>query len=777
MYKSSTERGTSYWIWSYAGPSQQPEYVLFRRMVSYDTVPESVILNITADTHYLLKINGQLVCRGPAKSQRYRYYDTVDIAPFLKQGENVLIAEVCHYVCDPFKANRFEAGPISMPTKPQGGLLIFGDTDWETNDRYECHEMKARRFVPAPEEYMYLAFNDELDARLLPTGLDGSPSPDWHPVEQLEANVGYYLGGLATVWNLHPRTIPHPFERSRPFAGVTRAAVAFSNAAQLLTADGVTLSAGTDTWVELDAGANITAFPVLETDGGSGSRVELLYAEGYGTVKDGVFVKRDRADHQTPGQELVGLTDVYIVGNDPYRYQPFNYKAFRFLRLHIQVGETPLHIRMADLVRTGYPLPVTTSFTHMSDEDRTIWDVSFRTAQNCMYDTFMDCPHYERMQYVMDTCLQMQFSGAISNDDRLIRKAIIDIGDQQLPDGLFPCNVPSNVQQIIPAFSLYFVFMLKQYYYRFGKTDLLKRYFAAMEQTLWFFEQHLNDQQLVCNTGYWQFIDWAKEWEKGVPIRYAEEPNGILTMMLVYALREAADLCRALGYRDVAARHIRLADSISESINEVLFDSEIGLYNDTTTRNDKSQHAQVWAVLAGIAQGERAWKVMNRCLEKTDLTQVSFCMEYYLLRALEKVGNYCRSRDRWGLWRNLLAQNVTTWPEDPVTCRSECHAWSAIPLYEYTACGLGLTPAAPGFAKLRVSPKMFWLKQFGGRIETPAGWVTIDWKVDEQVLSVSLETEHPMTVVWDLPGFSGEELVEGAVQRQLPFTELIHQAS
>ncbi len=766
----STKQDACYWIWSHIGPTQQPEHVLFRRVVFYDTVPESVVLHVTADTHYLLKINGQTVCRGPAKSQRYRYYDTIDIAPFLKKGKNVLIAEVSHYVCDPFKANAFEAGPVNMPTKPQGGLLIFGDADWETNDRYECHQMQAYRFVPLSEAYMYLAFGEELDARLLPDGLDGAPSADWHGVEQLEANDGYRLGGLANVWELSPRTIPHPFEKARPYAGVARAAGNFADAARLLTRDGVTLSAGTDTWVELDAGANVTAYPVLETDGGAGSRVELLYAESYGTFKDGVFVKEDRADYQTPGQELVGLTDTYVAGDGHYRYQPFDYKAFRFLRLHIQVGDTPLRIRVPDLVRTGYPLPVTTNFTCMSDEDRAIWDVSFRTAQNCMYDSFMDCPHYERMQYLMDACLQMQFSGAVSNDDRLIRKTITDIGDQQLPDGLFPCNVPSNIRQIMPAFSLYFVFMLKQYYDRFGKMDLVEQYFAAMEQTLRFFEQHLNDQLLVCNTGYWQFIDWATEWERGVPIRYAAEPNGILTFVFVYALREAAELCRALGYGDVAARHAQLADRISASVNEVLFDCETGLYNDTVTRNDKSQHAQVWAVLAGIAKGEQAWRVMNKCIEEPGLTQISFCMEYYMFRALEKVGAYSRSCERWDLWRNMLAQNMTTWPEDPVTCRSECHAWSAVPLYEYTACGLGLTPAAPGFAKLRVSPKMLWLEQFGGQIETPMGQVAIEWKVEGQSLSVTLTLEQPMTVVWDLPDFTAEERLEGTVQRRFPLT-------
>ena len=148
-------------------------------------------------------------------------------------------------------------------------------------------------------------------------------------------------------------------------------------------------------------------------------------------------------------------------------------------------------------------------------------------------------------------------------------------------------------------------------------------------------------------------------------------------------------------------------------------------------------------------------------------------MEFYLFRALEQVGEYAASQTRWKLWRDMLPQQVTTWPEDPVTCRSECHAWSAVPLYEYTHCGLGITPAAPGFAKVRVSPRMLWLRCFGGRMHTPAGTLEIAWATEQNQLIVTLTTDRPMEIVWELPGFEAEETVNGTVQKQVPFTETV----
>ena len=765
MFKPFNDVPQAHWIWNRIGSSDQPECILFQKAITYRDVPNSLNIHITADTTYVLYVNGRIVGRGPAKSQTTRYYDTVDIAPYLHIGENVLTVQVVHYVGDPHMANRFEAGPISMPTKPQGGLLIFGNHDWQTDTHYQCASMKAFHFIPAPDAYMYLGFSEEYDAR--------ETALDWAPAVEVEAHDGYFLGGVDRIWRVEKRTIPQPFEKWQKFKGITRASNNTIDATAILSEDGMHIPAHTTMWVELDAGAELTAFPLFEFIDGTGSRVEMCYAECYGADENGVFVKKDRTDFQTAGQYLTGITDVYIAGQGHQHYQPFTYKAFRYIRIQVQTEDTPLRIQVTGLLRTGYPLEVTTSFSQMTEEDHKIWEISHRTLQNCMYDTYMDCPHYERMQYVMDTFLQMQYSCALSCDDRLIRKAIMDIGDAQRPDGLIPCCVPSNLQQIIPGFSLFFVFMLKHYYSFYGKKDLLQRYFFTVERILWFFEQHLNTQKLLCGTGYWQFTDWVKEWHQGVPIQEENEPNGIQTMMFAYALKEAADIANVLGYTDMALQHLQLFDVLKETLNTHLYDCQSGLYRNTPMRENKSQHAQIWAVLAGIAEGERAKCVIHNCLNTPQIAKVSFCMEFYLFRALEQVGEYAASQTRWKLWRDMLPQQVTTWPEDPVTCRSECHAWSAVPLYEYTHCGLGITPAAPGFAKVRVSPRMLWLRCFGGRMHTPAGTIEIAWATEQNQLIVTLTTDRPMEIVWELPGFEAEETVNGTVQKQVPFTETV----
>lgn len=763
MYKPLSNALQAHWIWSYIGAAVEPECVLFQKNVWYTTVPESLCLHITADTAYIVRINGRIVCRGPAKSQTMRYYDTVDIAPYLQVGENTLTAQVIHYVGDPHRANRFEAGPVSMPAKPQGGFLVFGDSLWQTDSSYACCTMKGYGFVPLDETYMYQGYTEELDARIRPE--------TWNPAVQVEAHDEYFWGGAARIWQVRERPIPLPFETFQSYAGVARAAENFPDASTMLTEEGCVIPPHTDVWAEIDAGANLTAFPLYAFCGGEGSRVEMRYAECYGRYVDGVFVKDDRTDCHSEGQCLDGLTDAYIVGEGEQTYQPFFYKAFRYIHLHIRTGETPLWVRLPGFLRTGYPLEVTTAIHNLPAKEQEIWEISLRTLQNCMYDTYMDCPHYERMQYVMDTFLQMVFSSALSCDDRLIRKAITDIGDgQRCTDGLIPCCVPSNFQQIIPGFGFFFIFMLKHYYEHFGKQDLLRKYFPVVERILWFFEEHLTEDFMLSNTGYWQFVDWVKQWNRGVPIRNEQEPNGIYTMMFAFALKEAAAIADVLGYSDMATRYRGLLKTIRQAADRLLYDPDQGFYRDTPGRPDVSQHTQIWAVLAGIADKSRAADIMHRCLTTPHMAKVSFCMQYYLFRALEHVDDYQATQGCWSVWENMLAQHVTTWPEDPVTCRSECHAWSAVPLHEYCRYALGIRQAAPGFEKVYISPKMLWLGKCSGRMKTPAGLVEVDWSMSDDCFEIQLTTDRPMAIIWQIPGYTGEETVNGTVHKQVPLT-------
>src|SRR4051812_4342967 len=71
---------------------------LFRRTFELRNVPAHAPARLTADSRYVLWVNGQEVGRGPARSQPSRQrYDAYDLAPYLVAGTNVVAVLVTYY--------------------------------------------------------------------------------------------------------------------------------------------------------------------------------------------------------------------------------------------------------------------------------------------------------------------------------------------------------------------------------------------------------------------------------------------------------------------------------------------------------------------------------------------------------------------------------------------------------------------------------------------------------------------------------------------------------
>src|SRR5687767_11634889 len=103
-------RWHGHWIWvpeepivrgsPFGGESgPRPEsHGLFRKSFTLDQVPASVPARITADSRYLLFVNGQEAFRGPIRSQPRRlYYDLFDLAPYLQTGQNLIAVYVKYF--------------------------------------------------------------------------------------------------------------------------------------------------------------------------------------------------------------------------------------------------------------------------------------------------------------------------------------------------------------------------------------------------------------------------------------------------------------------------------------------------------------------------------------------------------------------------------------------------------------------------------------------------------------------------------------------------------
>src|SRR6185437_11562354 len=86
------------WI-TYASVPQRDEAVLhFKKTIELSQVPAHFVVHVSADNQFVLYVNQKRFGSGPSRSDLAHWrYETYDLAPFLKSGQNVLAATVWNF--------------------------------------------------------------------------------------------------------------------------------------------------------------------------------------------------------------------------------------------------------------------------------------------------------------------------------------------------------------------------------------------------------------------------------------------------------------------------------------------------------------------------------------------------------------------------------------------------------------------------------------------------------------------------------------------------------
>ena len=122
---------------------------------------------------------------------------------------------------------------------------------------------------------------------------------------------------------------------------------------------------------------------------------------------------------------------------------------------------------------------------------------------------------------------------------------------------------------------------------------------------------------------------------------------------------------------------------------------------DTPEKNTFSQHAGIMGVLSGSIPVDQQKQVLEKVLTDTSLSQATFYYRFYLTRALKMAGMAENYYSQLKPWRDMLNIGLTTFAEQPEPTRSDCHAWSSSPNYDFLATICGIMPGSPGFASVR----------------------------------------------------------------------------
>lgn len=635
---------------------------------------ESFPVGVTGRSQFKLFVNGESVLFGPCRSAReVVYVDRLDIAPFLKKGENRLVFQVFSYPEHADMRDPLSQGPNYCFGDNEGpGVYLegdFGEADPGDPAAWRVWPDAGQGFNG--DEIFLLGANEDVDgAKALKNPF---LAPEWEESRMFPAGPGsmmqYDPFGARRSRRFEPRPIPLLLREPREIPGWTAR----------------TIPAHCEESFVLDMGELTTAYFRIGFKGGRGSRVTMTYAESYfrrdasGKVYKGV---RDDASGF-----IRGVCDRYTVGGDT-TYEPFRFRTFRFIRVDVKTAEEPLTILPRPCLETRYPLVNSKKPAFTDPRWEKLYDVAFRTLQLCAHDTYEDCPYYEQLMYACDTRLEMLFTYSATEDLALPCQGIRLFAASLMNTGLTQARFPSRDEQTIPSFALWFVVMLEDYTVHTGDLDFVHPFLPTAERIVETFLAKRGEHGLLAPQGYWDYFDWTEAWSLKTiactPTAALEgKESALQNLFFVYACRSLIRLLPRFHRQDLAEYYGRECDEILRGIEKTCWDEERGLYREGPETEEFSQHSQIYAVLSGLATGEKALEMMKKVLEDKSLIPCSFMQEYYLFRALEAVGLYGRTEALWQAWQNFIDLHCTTFPETPFDPRSDCHAWSALPLYEF----------------------------------------------------------------------------------------------
>jgi hypothetical protein len=305
-----------------------------------------------------------------------------------------------------------------------------------------------------------------------------------------------------------------------------------------------------------------------------------------------------------------------------------------------------------------------------------------------------------------------------------------------LAEGLTQSRYPSATPQVINTFSLFWIEMVHDYWMHRTDDRFVTERLPGIEAVLAWFERRLDLQSgLLGPMKYWTFVDWTEEWEWDRSLGVGGEPDGarsggssIVSLQFAGTLQHAAELFRAYGRTDRAAHFEALAAKIKTAARTLCWDQTRQMFADTPEKKIFSQHANTVAVLANAIEGQEAQDLMKRVVADSTLIQSSTYFRFYLLRALKHVGLGDQYVEQLGPWRTMLGLGLTTFAEKLDPTRSDCHAWSASPVYEMLATVSGVEPDAPGFSAVRIEPHLGALKRTSAVVPHPRGEIAVNYE-------------------------------------------------
>jgi hypothetical protein len=754
------------------------------------------MLHITASDRYMLYLNGKYRGRGPARSDpRWQSYDSYDVEPNLKSGENTIAVLAYHYGCQNNYTRDARAGLFVQleATYPDGREEAFGtDGAWRVrpaegwsrdvepiNSNVGVTEVYDENLDPL--DWMEPGFDDSRWDRAYVVPEKDSPwsylearqtplmrEEEIFPVRVVKAGEVMELSRLSTG------QVPERLE-TEPHYPLQYATI--RNADALLKADGQTAELKSapykpgdpidkgvrSPYVIVDFGRHVFGFPRVRLEGFKGGVVEMTY-----------------------GPELIGgrvvamaggvrYGDRYVMRPGKQTWQVFEYKQFRYLQIVFRSADKPVSVDSISLVSYNYPAERRGSFECSDPTLTKLWKASVDTTYLQMEDTIVCDAFRERMAWGGDGAhgLYAIWSGYGDIDisdwhfrllsrgqmaDGMLRHAYPGTDDTQAGGKKEPKRATTYDNPLtIPQHALVVAVMLTgDYYGYFGKEKLLSDLYPTLVGLAGWCDRHADETGLIYNLHQWNWVDWGPTDMRGANF----ETNALYCQFLVNMSQIARDLGMV---RDPEVWRSR-AEKVKASLRRLHWNPEKGLYVDSLFDGKQSstitEVANGMALLYGIATDEQTSSIIRKITDqRSEVVGATPLFYYYVLEGLIEAGADEAAlegmRDRhapmmeasdaptvWEFWVPYVRERGANIGRQfgNGELASLTHSGGVGPCWTLSKHVLGVYPVGLRFQKCRIQPKTGYLEWARGVFPSVRGDIKVAWKKERDgfILAVTL---------------------------------------
>ncbi|MEN8965961.1 MAG: alpha-L-rhamnosidase C-terminal domain-containing protein [Polaribacter sp.] len=701
------------WIWQQEdGPSNT--WMSFRKTITIDEIPEIVEANIAVDSKFWLWINGKMVLfegglsRGPSQAGDWNrkqkitptnsWFDTVNIQPYLKKGENSIAILVWYWGRETHKGTHIDSGKGGLLFSAEiGNQIVVSDKTWKAKK----HSAYDNTIPPASKSLVQYSVKFNAQNTMQDWMENAWYASNFNDSKWSKATEKGKVG-VAPWYNVEKNIVPHL---------VNHGLQNYKNHKELqfpFVSDGKTIKA------KLPFNKQITPYLEIESKAG-----------------DTIFITTDN--------RLNKINATYITKAGPQSFESFSWMNGNEIRYTIPKGVKvkALKYRWMSVGEMVGKFEIDDPFYNR------LWWMGNNTLFVCARDNFMDCPDRERALWIGDVADQVGylFYSMDNSGRQLLKKAILQTTAFS-ENGVMGALGPLRVRELVAQTLQFIAQGIWPYYLNTGDLETLQHAYPYAYNYLKLFpmqENGLPEYRIRKSPDSWDWVDWG--------VKKTADKTPIQTAFYYLALSKAKEMAEVLGKKEDVKWYQDRMKTMKPAFEKAYWKD--GFYSSDEEKL-KDDRANSIAIVSGIANPDYYKQIVENVLIPNRFSSPHF--EWVAEEAICIAGNYEASLERMKAQyqSQVDKKSMSTLYEMFPKGGSYNHAWNGSNkiLSKYIA---GVAPTKVAWSEFQILPNLVHFKKLEKLIPTVKGNIKIDIGVKDNTYQLTLESPENTTAIVGIP--------------------------